>query len=266
MAHYTYDEILACYRSIGITRGRVIHPQGDLGRLRTYEKGNKQEVAADHYRAIRELIGPDGTVVVATATLNLCNTDIPFDPARTPSHRMGVLAEYVRMLPGALRSMHPFVSYTAVGSQAAYITQDVTRHAYGPETPEARMIELDALHVSIGIHPRFSTATNHHLELVMGVPYRYNREYLHKVKRNGTVTEEPFYQNVWFKGVTRDSNAKLFARFEARHPMKSASLGRGTVWSYSKRDFYEEGVRIFKDDIYVWCDHPPERKPYRGFL
>ena len=243
-----------------------MHPQGNLGLLRVYENNDKDVIARDHYRALRELIGPDGTIIVGTSSMDLCNTGRTFDPRTTPSYRMGVLAEYIRCLPGTKRSFHPFVSYAANGAHADYLVEDVSRHAYGPETPEARMIELDALHVSIGIHPRFSTATNHHLELVMGVPYRYNREYVQNVVRDGIVCEELFYQNVWYDGVKRDGNAKLFARFEAIHPLNEALLGRGTIWSYSKADFFRAGVKIFKDDIYVWTDGPPDRKPYRTWL
>lgn len=266
MIDYTFEDLLAAYENVGVRAGMIVHPQGNLGVLRTYEQSSKDAVVADHYRALRQLIGADGTIIVASASMNLCHTDVVFDPETTPSFRMGVLSEYVRCLPGSKRSFHPYVSYAAVGPHADYLTQNVSRHAYGPETPEARMIELDALHVSIGIHPRFSTATNHHLELVMGVPYRYNREYVHKVRRSGSEREELFYQNVWYDGVTRDQNKKLFDRFEARHPLEQAPLGRGFVWSYSKRDFFVAGVQIFKDDIYVWTDRPPERKPYRTWL
>ena len=39
--------------------------------------------------------------------MNLCNTDIPFDPIETPSHEMGALAEFMRIEEGvSVRSIH----------------------------------------------------------------------------------------------------------------------------------------------------------------
>jgi aminoglycoside 3-N-acetyltransferase len=51
-----------------------------------------------------------------------------FDPARTPSHGMGQLAEYVRRQPDARRSTHPLTSFAAVGLTAAGL---VARHDLG---------------------------------------------------------------------------------------------------------------------------------------
>jgi aminoglycoside 3-N-acetyltransferase len=90
--------------------------------------------------ALLEVLGPEGTLVVPTHTPD--NTDpagwsrppVPqswwqpirdeapgFDPARTPSRWMGVIAETVRTWPGAVRSDHPQVSCAALGRHAALI-------------------------------------------------------------------------------------------------------------------------------------------------
>ena len=53
------------------------------GSAATPSRGQRALTAA-HHDALREVIGPDGTLVVSTATMNLCNTDQVFDPANTP--------------------------------------------------------------------------------------------------------------------------------------------------------------------------------------
>lgn len=263
---YRFDDIVEAYRRLGVRRGDTILVAGNLGRLMNYEVADKSAVPRAHFDAIWELLGPDGTIVVPTASTNLCHTEIAFDPETTPSHKMGVFSEFVRKLSDARRSFHPFVSYSAVGRHAEFITANVARQAFGPETPEARLIELDALHLAIGLEPRLTTATNHHLEQVMGVPYRYSRELLHPVKRGDVTQVEPFYLYVWYEGVARDRNRKLFERYSARHPIPQVSLGRGIASSYRMKSFYEEGVRIFRDDIFVWTAGLPERKRYREWM
>jgi aminoglycoside 3-N-acetyltransferase len=48
----------------------------------------------------------------------------PYDPATSPSIAMGVLAEYLRTLPGTLRSPHPHVSWCGRGAQAAALLRE----------------------------------------------------------------------------------------------------------------------------------------------
>ena len=88
-------------------------------------------------QAFVDALGPAGTLVVPTHTPD--NTDpaawqhppVPetwwpsirqntpgFDPARTPSRWMGVIAEVVRTWPGAQRSAHPQTSFAALGARA----------------------------------------------------------------------------------------------------------------------------------------------------
>ncbi|MDR7278580.1 aminoglycoside N(3)-acetyltransferase [Catenuloplanes atrovinosus] len=91
--------------------------------------------------ALRDVLGPDGTLVVPTHTpvnsdparwaappvpvewWDVIRAETPaFDPARTPSRAMGAVAEQVRTWPGARRSDHPQVSFAALGPRAAEIT------------------------------------------------------------------------------------------------------------------------------------------------
>lgn len=92
-------------------------------------------------RALLDAIGPDGTLVVPTHTpensdpAGWSNPPVPqswwpvirenmpgFDPAVSPSRWMGAIPELVRRWPGAVRSNHPQVSFTALGPAAAWIT------------------------------------------------------------------------------------------------------------------------------------------------
>lgn len=262
---YTYDELLEAYRRAGVTRGQVIYVVSELWRLREYADPAEGAVTRAHFGALRELIGPEGTLVASTGSTNICNSDTVFDLAATPSHGVGVLSEFVRLQPGAKRSFHPFVSYTAIGAQADAITRDVSRHAYGPETPEARMIEMDARLVSIGMKPNLSCSTGHHVEQMAAVPFRYVKEFTHPVRRGGEVRREPFYMHVWYRdtGMVKDRYEELFRRLGGELKISSVPLGRGTVFSYSMREFYQAAIRIVALDPYVSCKTAPQNRPYQ---
>jgi aminoglycoside 3-N-acetyltransferase len=180
---------------------------------------------------------------------------------------MGALTEFVRRQPGAVRSLHPFRSFAAVGRRADYLCTEVSRHAYGPETPKDRLLELDARYVSLGQVPRLTCSVVHHAEMVMGVPYRYTKEFLHPVVTPRGVERQPFYLYVWYRDMDmkRDRNRKLFAHFQERGGLVAeAELGRGKVYGYSLREFYQSCLDLMRRDIYCWLAEPPRRRPYQA--
>ena len=229
---YTREDLDRAYRDLGVGPGRVVYVTSDLGRLMAFEKPGKRAVLEAHYKTLRELTGPEGTIVVPSASMNLCNTDTPFDLEQTPSFNVGVLSEFVRRQEGALRSCHPFVSYTAIGAKAERITRNVSRCAYGVESPMARMLECDTFTLNIGVHPRFSSSALHHVEKVMTVPYRYTKEWLHPVIRNGEAVREPFYMYVWYRdaGFEHGFSERIFQEFGKHHQTNRAAVGRGKVY------------------------------------
>lgn len=265
-ADYTYEDILKAYAAIGVKRGSTVMLRTDLRWLGRYAGATPTAVLAAHADALAELIDlSQGTLVFPTASASLCNTSIPFDSATTPSE-MGVLTEYLRRLPQAARSFHPFVSYGAVGRLATEICGRTSRHSYGPETPEARLVDLDALDVSVGLHPRFTTSLVHHIEQVMGVPYRYTKEFEHPVVRENGVVTEPFYMLVRYLEceLVRNKNVKLFEKFHAGGgEVLQCALGRGHVHAMRMRKFYDIGVKSLAESIYIWLDAPPANRPYR---
>jgi len=260
---YSKDDLLKAYQEIGVDKAKVIYVSGSLPYLREFEKPGTAVLDA-HFNALWELIGPEGTIVVFTQSTNLCNTDTPFDLDNTASIS-GIFSEYVRRKKGAYRSFHPFCSFSAIGKRAKEIVLNTTHHAYGPETPMERMINLNTLSISIGIPPRLTASTIHHVEMVMGVPYRYTKEFVQPVVRNGKISKELFYLYVWNQEckLKRDRLVKIFKNFEETYEITSAFVGKGEVYSYSMSEFYQCAVQLLKNDIYMWLKEEPHIRPYR---
>ncbi len=262
---YSMQDLVDAYRRVGVERGGLIYVTSDMLRVADFEQPGSRPLMDAHFRALQEVLGPEGTMVVPTRSMQLCNTDQVFDLDKTPSVGIGAFSEYVRMLPGTLRSFHPFNSYAANGPLAAALTQAVSRSAYGMETPEARMIERKALCVLIGTEPSISCSTIHHVEVVMSVPYRYTKEFMHPVVRNGKVVMEPFYMYCWYRniGVVCDRNRTLFKRFGTDLEIRQEPIGRGFLKSYSIESFFRLSCKVLSKDIYTWCVREPEIRPYR---
>jgi len=262
---YNFKDIKKAYKELGVERGRTVLLKTDLRYLGAYDHPGRNGALSAHYNALSDLLDLNkGTLVVATGSTSLCNTDKPFDRDKTPSE-YGMLTEYIRKREGSVRSFHPFMSYTAIGKHAKAICGDVSRHSFGFETPKARMVDLDTLYVSIGLHPRWTCTIVHHIEMLMGVPYRYTKEFLHPVIRGDKINEELFYLQVWYKQcqIKRNNNVNIFNHFIGEgHKVKEVQLGRGKIYSYSMVEFFDSTIKLFKNNIYAYLDKIPETRPY----
>ncbi len=90
-----------------------------------------------------------------------------FDPHTTPSSGMGALAEHVRTLPQAVRSMHPQTSFAAVGARASALMRVHSLESHlGEQSPLGALYADDALILMLGTE--YSTSTVFHL-----AEYRY---------------------------------------------------------------------------------------------
>lgn len=264
---YNIKDLEAAYLSAGVRKGSTVLLKTDIRFLGVFDKkGYDESVLHAHFEVLSNLIDlSQGTLIVSTSSTNLSNTDTVFDLDNTPSER-GVLTEFIRKLPETIRSFHPFHSYAAIGKDAKLIVSNVSRHAFGPDTPEERLINMNALCISVGLPVTATCTTVHHIEFLIGVPYRYTKEFLHPVLRDKLIRHELFYMYVNYRQceINRNRGVKIFQAFyDAGFKVHKETLGRGSIYSYSLAEFYESTMNAFKDDIYIWLDQPPITKPYR---
>ncbi len=135
---------------------------------------------------LRRAVGPDGTIMAyldwEAAWEDFIDADgrvpdvwrphvVPFDPARTRAARdNGALAEFLRTTPGALRSLNPGASVTALGPLADAITRDhPLNYGYGPGSPLARLVERGGKVLMLGA-PWDTMTLLHHAEHLARLP------------------------------------------------------------------------------------------------
>ncbi len=162
----TLESLLTDLRACGVQRGHTLIVHGSLSRT-GFVVGGAEVVV----RALLAAVGEEGTLVAPTQTWkNLDPTrgvhgDLPeawystlrehcpaYDPAITPSLNMGVLAETVRLWPGATRSTHPARSFAVLGAKAAHITAEHPLESpTGEGSPLAKVYALGGYILLLGV-------------------------------------------------------------------------------------------------------------------
>ncbi|TDB79062.1 aminoglycoside N(3)-acetyltransferase [Micromonospora sp. KC721] len=173
LAPHTVQSLASELRALGLTSGDVLLLHSSNRNL-GFVAGGPQAVV----RAVLDVLGPEGTLVVPTHTPD--NTDpagwqhppVPeawwpvirehtpgFGRSCTPSRRMGVIAEVVRTWPGALRSNHPQVSFAALGRNAASVVDGhQLDDALGENSPLGAVYRLDGKVLLLGCGHRSNTS------------------------------------------------------------------------------------------------------------
>jgi aminoglycoside 3-N-acetyltransferase len=263
---YIFQNIQDTYEAVGIKKSATVFVESDLASLGIYEEHKAQKICEDHFIALRELIGSEGLLIVPAFSTYLCNTDMPFDIDDSKSE-MGMFSDYVRQLSGAMRTDHALTSYAGIGREPERICADASHLAYGPGSPMDHMINLDTWFISIGLRPHNTCSTVHQTELVMGAPYRYVKEFNHPVLRDGGIIYKYYYMHCQFTESKIEKHKKpLFDAFSKSSIVLESSLGRGKVYGYSMKAFYEFSLKYFKNNPYAILAKEPENKPYVSTL
>ena len=172
----TRDSLAHDLRTLGVAAGDVVLVHSSLRSLGWVCGG-----AVAVVQALLDALGPDGTLVVPTQSMN--NSDpklwsrppVPeswwpviratmpaFDPRITPAEKLGVIPETVRTWPGAVRSNHPHTSFAALGSRAdALMAEHRLDSQLGEHSPLAALERAGAKVLLLGVG--FDSCTAFHL-------------------------------------------------------------------------------------------------------
>lgn len=163
---YTKDDLTQDFLELGVRPGSVLAMHSSFKSLGPVEDG--PETVLD---ALLQALGPEGTLMVPTPTYNMVKwTGEPFVQDSTPS-RVGLLTELTRKRPGALRSLHPTHSVTAIGPMARELTENhLASTPLGMGSPWDRLRLADGDVLMLGT--RLDTCTLIHLsESLAPAPY-----------------------------------------------------------------------------------------------
>lgn len=154
-----------------IAPGSLLLLHSSLSRTLRRHACNPQAVL----QAILDRLGPEGTLLLPLFNFDFTK-GVPFDMRFTPS-KMGALTEIGRLFPGAVRTGHPIYSFAALGHKATAFVDINNRSGYGPDSPFAKLRELDGDIGVLDLPEQNSMTFYHHVEEMLEVTYRYHKSF-----------------------------------------------------------------------------------------
>ena len=259
--HYTKDDIIDSFNQLNIKKNDTLYITGNLANFGNIQIKHLKDLTGIFFDIIKKKIGPGGTIVVPTHSFYLVKTKATFDPLKTFSET-GSFSNYILGLKNSIRQKHPYSSSTAIGLKSNFICKNNTQHVYGPDSPFKKMINLNTKFISLGMPVNKNCSQVHQAEYDMNVPYRYTKEFDHRIKINNKVYKKKFYLFVLYKGYLnlkhRDNNKKFLKNFQKKNKIKEARLGKNYIYCYSLKDFYNSNIELLKKDIFSWMKIRPK--------
>jgi len=188
----TESEIRSCLASdllaLGVRPGGVLLVHSSLKSLGHVPGGATTVIAA-----LREALGPRGTLLLPALSFMFCDAQHPFfDVRRTPSC-VGVIPEHFRTMPGVLRSVHPTHSVCGAGPLASELlsSHGLDTTPVGRHSPFRKLRDAGGQVLFLGCGLRPNTSMHGVEELVMP-PYLLGDAIVYRViLADGSETEFP---------------------------------------------------------------------------
>lgn len=280
-AHPTTVESLAAdLRRIGVKSGDVLVVHASLSSLGWICGG-----AVAVIEALLRVLTSEGTLVMPAHSTGLSepsnwqNPPVPeswwshirehmpaFHPGRTPTRKMGAIAELFRTWPGVVRSDHPTSSMAALGRHAQQIVQD---HALddpmGERSPLGRIYELDGRVLLLGVgHDKNSSLHLserrafgvRHVRVKTGSPVMVDG------RRRWVEYQEPLACADDFAALGEDFEAtgNVVTQDRARLMSQRVLVDFGVQWLVSRRErdgrLFDEGALTGQDRRYTDACYP----------
>ncbi len=162
----TVDSLQADFAALGVESGVVLLVHSSLSAMEWVNGGPVAVIIA-----LQHALGSTGTLVMPAHSTGLTdpsgweNPPVPrswwdiiretmpaYRPDLTPTRSMGVISETFRKQNGVLRSVHPHVSFCALGAHAEEITDNHSlAFGMGEESPLARIYDLGGYVLLLGV-------------------------------------------------------------------------------------------------------------------
>lgn len=244
------ERLEAEFRAAGIREGDTLLLHSAMSKTGYLENGPKTLVDA-----ILNVLGPQGNLLMPTSPnasfqIEYARQHPVFDVRESPS-RLGSITEYFRRLPGVKRSAHPTEPVSALGPDAAWLTEGHLGEPtpYTANSPFARLYEKNGKILYLGVTLDNAGTNLHTLE--DAVDFKY-----------------PVYADEWFPFSIIDENGErheirtrvhnpefsrrrrcdeLLPLFERAGAARKVKIGEAEAWLFDGPKMFETMLSAYRE-------------------
>ena len=247
-----YKKLVAEFKRIGLEEGDVVFVHSSFKSFGGVEGGPQTVIDA-----LISTLGNEGTLIVPRFNFDFCTYSTPWDIRTTPSH-MGIITEFVRKDPRSFSVFHPIYSFSIIGKHAKELVKHRYKGSYSKDSIFYKLRILDAKILQIDRVYK-GTTMFHHVEEMLGVDYRYIKNFTGIVTdENGKSYEDTFSIYV----LNREQNFFTYVQpigkiLEEKGVMKIDKIGDATIWYMKADDMYRVTADAIKKNPRILCKIVP---------
>jgi aminoglycoside 3-N-acetyltransferase len=244
-----FDELVSGFSRVGLESGDTVLVHSSFKSFGGVEGGPETVI-----RALLEVLGKDGTLVMPTFTFSFCEEFNKtgkghFDVKEMPS-KMGIMTEMVRKMPGSLRSINPIYSVAVYGKRASLLAEVTDKNVFGRSSIFGKLYDLGGKIMAIGLKYNDSMTFFHYIEQMEGCDYRYAKNFSGQIKASGKTYDDTFTMSVRHEGIVTDVNP-MGEVLEKNGIIKKTMIGLAEIKLMDARAVYEVTAREMKKNPHL---------------
>ena len=246
MMTLNFHKLIRNFKELGVTKGDVLLIHSSYKSLGGVEGGPQTVIDA-----LKWILSEEGTLVVPTFNYDFCNGET-YDIKKTPS-KMGIISELVRNDSKSRRSFDPVFSFAILGKYRDYLANLKYQHSFGPNSIFAKLRELNAKIMIIGLTYNESMTFFHHIEETQGCDYRFFKEFCGKIidyDGNQKDAEIVLFVRDIERGVQNDVD-KMGIIMEQEGIVQKRIIGNSEIKLMKVNDVYQRTVNELKENPHI---------------
>lgn len=159
-----------------IKKGDVVYVVSDVLELAKQAREHGERFDRDAFlTSLQKKVGEEGTLLIPTFNWDFCK-GIAFDYRTTPC-RTGALGTAALKRSDFVRTKHPIYSFAVWGKDSRYLFEQDEPNSFGENSIFDYMYKQDAKALVIGLDAMDGLTFMHHVEQMVGVPFRFNKTF-----------------------------------------------------------------------------------------
>lgn len=159
------------FKEIGISENDHLIISSDIRQILAYQKRiNSNIQLPDLLTALAKLNFRNGSVIIPTFTWEFCNKN--YYDIKNTSSALGALANIALKDSFFTRTKHPIYSFAVAGKISKELCDLTNVSGWGADSPFARLSDIDAVNIFIGIDYKNAFTFDHFAEEMANVEYR----------------------------------------------------------------------------------------------